>query len=98
VIEYEAVAKRQARELGPTFSDVDDVLDYLCSVSDHRKIFYLWRAYLRDPRDYLVLELAVEAGAEYIVTHNVRDFVGADAFGVAPLTAGAFLRRLHILP
>src|SRR5882672_5581570 len=59
VLEYEAVAKRQARELGLTFADVDVVLDYLCQVAEHRSIFYLWRPFLPDPRDDLVLELAV---------------------------------------
>ena len=98
VLEYEAVAKRQAREVGLTFADIDDVLDYLCSVAEHHKIFYLWRPYLKDPRDDLVLELAVEAGAEYIVTHNIRDFAGAESFGVFPITPGELLRRLRLVP
>jgi hypothetical protein len=37
--------------------------------------------------------LAVEAGAEFIVTHNVRDFRGAETFGVEPISPGIFLRR-----
>lgn len=98
VLEYEAVAKRQARELGLTLADIDDVLDYICSVAEHRKIFYLWRPYLKDPRDDLVLELAVEAGAEYIVTHNIRHFAGAERFGVFPITPGELLRRLRLVP
>lgn len=98
VLEYEAVAKRQARELGLTAEDVDDVLDYLCSVAHHRQIFYLWRPVLRDPRDDLVLELAVEAGAECIVTHNIRDFAAAADFGIQPITPREFLRRLRGKP
>jgi hypothetical protein len=39
---------------------VDDVVEYLCSVADRRKIFFLWRPFLRDPDDDLVLELAVD--------------------------------------
>jgi putative PIN family toxin of toxin-antitoxin system len=98
VLEYEAVAKRHARELGLTVQDIDDVLDYLCSVAQHRQIFYLWRPALPDPRDDLVLELAVEAGAEYIVTHNLRDFGEAPRFGVQPITPRDFLRRLRSKP
>jgi predicted nucleic acid-binding protein len=94
VLEYEAVAKRQARELGLTFGDVDDVIDYMCSIADHRSIFYLWRPFLSDPTDDLLLELAVEAGAEYIVTHNLRDFTGSEQFGVTPVSPGQFLRLL----
>src|SRR5438128_427106 len=63
VLEYEAVAKRQSRELGLSFADIDDVLDYVCSIAEPHAIFYLWRPFLTDPRDDLVLELAVEAQA-----------------------------------
>lgn len=94
VLEYEAVAKEHAREFGLTFADIDDILDYVCSIGDPRTIFYLWRPFLPDPRDDLVLELAVEANADYIVTHNRRDFVGAEQFGIGILSPGAFLRRL----
>jgi predicted nucleic acid-binding protein len=95
VLEYEAVTKRQARELGLTFADVDDVIDYICAVAQHRSIFYLWRPFLPDSRDDLVLELAVEAEAEFILTHNLRDFRGAEQFGVVPVSPGDFLRRMR---
>ena len=96
VLEYEAVAKEHARELGLTYEDVDDVIDYLCSEAELRRVFYLWRPILRDPRDDMVLELAVEAGADSIVTHNVRDFAEAEQFGLAVLRPGALLRQVGI--
>lgn len=95
VLEYEAVAKEQARELGLAHRDVDDVVDYLCSISHQCQIFYLWRPFLRDPKDDMVLEVAVEAGCEFIVTHNLRDFVGIDRFGLRAVTPGEFLRILE---
>jgi predicted nucleic acid-binding protein len=95
VLEYEAAAKAQARELGLTHADIDDVVDYLCAVAHHREIFYLWRPVLRDPKDDMVLELAVEAGCDAIVTHNVRDFAGAERFAIRILTPGAFLQELE---
>lgn len=95
VLEYEAAAKAQARELGLTHADIDDVVDYLCSVAHPRQIFYLWRPVLRDPKDDMVLELAVEAGCDAIITHNLRDFVGAERFGITVLTPGAFLQQLE---
>ncbi len=94
MLEYESAAKRQARSIGLRTADVDDILDYLCKVSQHRTIFYLWRPHLSDPKDDLVLELAVEAEADAIVTHNVRDFTGAEQFGVRILTPGEFLREI----
>lgn len=96
VLEYEAIAKEHARELGLTFADIDDILDYICSVADSRTIFYLWRPLLPDPCDDLVLELAVEANADFIVTHNHRDFGGAERFGVGIVAPGAFLRSLGV--
>jgi putative PIN family toxin of toxin-antitoxin system len=96
VLEYEAVAKEHARDLGLTFGDIADLLDYICSVAAPRAIFYLWRPFLPDPRDDLVLELAVEANADCIVTHKRRDFAGAEQFGVKIVSPGAFLRQLGI--
>lgn len=98
VFEYEDVAKRQARALGLTHADVDDVLDYLCAVGQHRRIYFLWRPVLRDPRDDMVLELAVEAACDYIVTRNLRDFTGADRFGVQVVAPREFLRRIGAAP
>lgn len=95
ILEYEAVAKRLARELGLTFEDIGDVLDYLCSVAHHRLIYYLWRPLLRDPNDDLVLELAVESNADYLVTHNIRDFTGSEKVGVRVVTPRDFLGILR---
>lgn len=95
VLEYEAVAKRQARALGLTVADIDAVLDYLCRVASHRRIHYLWRPILKDPMDDMVLELAVEAGADYIVTHNLRDFGPSRQFGIDAIRPIDFLARLR---
>ncbi len=94
ILEYEAVAQRQARELGLTHADVDVVLDFLCAVAHHRQIFFLWRPFLRDPNDDMVLEVAVEAQCAYIVTFNLRDFVGIEQFGLQAITPGQFLALL----
>lgn len=93
VLEYEATAKKQARTLGLTHAEIDIVLDYICSESNHREIYYLWRPFLRDPKDDLVLELAVESEADFIVTHNLRDFSGVGRFGVEAVAPRDFLGR-----
>ena len=41
VLEYEAVLRRDAAELGLGEADVDDALDYICSISEERQIHYL---------------------------------------------------------
>ena len=95
VLEYEAVARRQARELGLTHADVDAGVDFVCAQAHYRKIFYLWRPFLRDPNDDMVLEVAVEAQCSAIVTFNTRNFVGVEQFGLETLTPGKFLGLLQ---
>jgi len=98
VLEYEEVLKRQTRELGMSRGDIDDVLEFLCSVATLHEVYYLWRPVLRDPQDDFVLELAVGAGCEAIVTFNVRDFEGAEAFGLRVEGPQAFLKRIGEVP
>jgi putative PIN family toxin of toxin-antitoxin system len=93
-LEYESVMLRHAPESHLTDSDVINVIDYVCDVGNRQEIFFLWRPYLRDPNDDLVLELAVAAGCDAIVTHNIRDFDGISRFGIDVLTPAAFLLRL----
>lgn len=94
VLEYEMVLRRQAADLGLSASDINGVLDFLCEVGHHQRIHFLWRPTLRDPRDELVLELAVAAGCRQIVSFNRRDFAGSERLGVEAVTPAAFLRSL----
>ena len=95
IIEYDDVAKRQSRALGLRHADIDAVLDYMCHVGELRGIFFLWRPFLKDPLDDMVLEVAFEGDCDFIVTHNVRDFEGIEKFGLSALRPGAFLKRLE---
>ncbi len=42
----------------------------------------------------MVLELAVAAGCEIIVTHNKTDFQEAEQFGIRIMTPQEFLREI----
>jgi putative PIN family toxin of toxin-antitoxin system len=88
VLEYEDVLLR-ATSLGK--DDVLSVLRFLCAVAHQQKIFYLWRPSLPDPKDDMVLELAVASRARYVVTYNGKDFAAAERFGVQVITPKAFL-------
>ena len=57
-------------------------------------MFFLWRPYLRDPTDDMVLEAAVAGGCKYIVTFNTKDFAGVERFGIRALWPGDFLKIL----
>lgn len=94
-LEYEAVLVCHREALSLTAAEVAAFVDYLCSVAQPHDIHYLWRPLLRDPSDEMVAELAITAGVDHVVTHNVRDFGPlAERFGVAVTTPGAFLRLL----
>ena len=95
VLEYEATLLRHAEELSIDSKDALGVVDYVCDVAMNQDIFFLWRPFLRDAGDDLVLELAVAAGSDAIVTHNVRDFEGAEKFGVRVITPKQFLHELR---
>jgi predicted nucleic acid-binding protein len=94
-LEYEVVLVRHARELGLKRDDAEGLVDYLCQVAHRQEIHFLWRPALTDPRDEFILELAVAAGCDTVVTHNVRDFAGASRFRPRVLTPAEFLAQLE---
>ncbi len=98
LLEYEGVASRMLASLRVSDADLNDILDYLCAVASCRSVFFLWRPTLPDPKDDMVLELAVDAGAPVIVTFNIRHFVGVDRFGIRALTPREFLQEIGDLP
>jgi len=98
-IEYEATSKRLVGQKGDLRAkDIDDILDYIFSIARLRKIHYLWRPFLSDPKDDMVLELAVAAGCKIIVTYNKADFAGVQKFGIRVMTAREFLQEMGELP
>lgn len=93
VLEYEVALKRIKKLKS---GDIDRVVDFLCRVGDQREIYFLWRPFLKDPKDEMVLEVAVSGRADAIVTHNIRDFEGTEKqFGIDVLSPGDFLLRLR---
>ncbi len=94
VLEYEDATKRLIGKIMLRKKDIDDILNYICSVAEHWKIFYLWRPYLKDPIDDMVLELAVTANCDYIVTYNKKDFQNVKAFGLSVVTPQELLKLI----
>lgn len=95
VLEYEEVLRRDP-VIRRLFSqeEIGELIDYLCATGRAERVRYLWRPQLRDPKDEHVLELAVAAGCQTIVTHNIRDFGPASRFGIRLATAGQFLEHV----
>lgn len=97
VLEYESTAMRYLDDLPITRSDVDAVLNYICEVAIAHEIYFVWRPFLKDPGDDMVLEVAVASGSDAIVTFNKQDFRGAEQFGLQLLTPGELLREIGVL-
>ena len=94
VLEYEDAMARSLSASPLDAGDVEDLLDFFCSESKHQEIFYLWRPHLRDPGDDLVLEVAFAAGADFLVTFNLKDFVEAKSVGVKVITPQQMLLKI----
>ncbi len=98
-LEYEDVLKRPAQltASGLLGSDVDAILAELAGLLEPVATYYTWRPQLRDPADEMVLEAAVNATADAIVTYNLRDFQAAGRFGIPVLTPEQALRACAIV-
>ena len=59
---------------GTNANDAMGFLRCLASIIHLQDVHFLWRPFLRDPDDDMVLECAVASGCQYIITHHVKDF------------------------
>ncbi|MDZ8184630.1 MAG: putative toxin-antitoxin system toxin component, PIN family [Nostoc sp. ChiSLP02] len=97
VLKYREVLSRQLTNLYLTALDIEEFIDFHCSVAKQHQIFFLWRPYLPDPKDDMVLELAVKAQCDSVITYNARDFNGIEQFGIKILTPAEFLQSIGAL-
>ena len=98
MLQYESVLTRAEHLAAARISaaDVEILLDALAVVVEPVRISYLWRPVLADAGDDLVLETAVNGGADTLVTFNRRHFEpGAAAFGLEILAPADAVRRLE---
>ncbi|NLY26908.1 MAG: putative toxin-antitoxin system toxin component, PIN family [Alcaligenaceae bacterium] len=94
--EWQAVLTRPEHvPSGLQVEDVKSYLRYLTSIAHLQDVYYLWRPFLRDPNDDMVLECAVASSSQYLVTHNIRDFHRIGELGVTPVTPASFLTLLR---
>lgn len=96
-LEYEATLKREAIAAAHGFSsgDIDALLDAWALQVVPVEFRFLWRPQLRDPKDEMVLETAINGRADSLVTFNLADFDNAARrFGVALWRPQDLLARL----
>ena len=96
--EYEDVLQRTALFEGCRLSvaERDELLDIFMSHCIWTRVYYLWRPNLRDEGDNHLIELAVAAGADLIISRNVRDLRGGQLpfAGLQIMTPEAFLKEI----
>lgn len=84
----------------PQFSEQElhGFIDDVCHISHHQPIHFLWRPLIKDPKDDMVLELAVNAQADYLISFNIQDFKTIEGkFNFTLCTPKAFLLKQGVL-
>ena len=94
VLEYEEVLSRSELNLNLTEKEIERLLNIICLLGMKHEIWYLWRPLSSDAKDDFVAELAINAQVDAIVTHNVKDFVNLNKFGIKVVTPKEFLELL----
>jgi predicted nucleic acid-binding protein len=92
--EYDDVSGRPDVGITIPADAVDAVIGRIAQIAHKQSIYYLWRPILPDPKDDMVLELGIAAGASHIVTFNRRDFKPASEFGISIVQPSEFLTLL----
>jgi putative PIN family toxin of toxin-antitoxin system len=91
IIEYEDVLRRGKLPASFSKKDISDFIDFFCYVGEQQDIFFLWRPFLPDSSDDLVLEVAVAGDCDAIITYNKRHFKNIEKFGLRILDPKEFL-------
>jgi len=98
VTEFEDVLTREKNLKqfnGLTKDDILGFIDDICLISYHQEVYFLWRPFLRDSNDDMVLEVAVNAHADAIITFNPKDFRGVkESFDINILTPKEYLIQI----
>ena len=92
--EYDDVSTRPDVGIAIPAAAVDAIVRRMAMVAHKQPIYFLWRPLLPDPKDDMVLEVAIASGATHIVTFNRKDFRLASQFGIAVLSPAEFIRLL----
>lgn len=98
VVEYEDVLKRSKNLKHLHDKDIDDFIDFIILVAEQTKIHFLWRPFLKDPNDDMLVELAVASQADAIITYNKKDFKNVEQiFGIKIVDAKELLKLIGVL-
>jgi putative PIN family toxin of toxin-antitoxin system len=91
---HDVLTRPENLPAGVSSEEAAAFLRYLASQAHLQDIHFLWRPFLPDPDDDMVLELALAANCQYIITHNVSDFRGSRQLGVTAISPREFLKLI----
>jgi predicted nucleic acid-binding protein len=75
---------------------VDEFLAELAALIEAVEVHFQWRPQVRDPSDEMVLEAAINGGADALVRYNVRDFASAaERFRIPVLHPAELLKKVN---
>ncbi len=97
-LEYEAVLNRPEQRLshGLNAEEIDEFLKELAALIEPVEVHFQWRPQLRDPKDEMVLEAAINGRAEALISYNISDFASAgDQFGIPVVHPADLLRKVR---
>lgn len=96
-LEYEEALKRPEQCLahGLSREGIDSFLGELAALIEPVEVHFGWRPQVRDPRDEMVLETAINGRADALVTYNLKHFaLAGERFKIAVVRPGDLLRKV----
>lgn len=94
--EYQDALTRPENMTGAsTREEILNFLRYFAQIAHRQEVFFLWRPWLKDPKDDMVLEAAVASQSHFIITFNQKDFTDIARFGIEVITPGEFIRKVE---
>jgi predicted nucleic acid-binding protein len=103
VLEYEAKLreKNHLHNLSP--SEITNLVDQICAVGYHGKVYFLHRLAVGDADDAHVLEAVTSTPAQALITRNTVDFttevgfIGSTAWGVPLIKPAEYMEAYRSL-
>jgi len=80
---------------GLSVAEVDEFLAEFAALIEPVDVHFQWRPRTRDPSDEMVLEAAINARVDALVTYNTSDFAEAcERFEIPLLRPGELLKKV----
>lgn len=98
ILEYETQCTQPVHYEAAALSLLDAIVfvDAVAALSEPVELYFFWRPQLRDPGDEMVLETAINARADFIVTFNLRDYGQVPhRFGIGVLRPAEAIQRIR---